>query len=445
MYNHDNQQLIVALDIGTTKVVAVAGVLTELELIDVLGYGKVQSDGVKRGVVSNIDMTAKAISNAIDMAEKRAKREFQSVYVGIAGQHIKSLHHRGMDRRDDPEKEISQAEIDKIVNDMYKLGLPPGDKIIHVVPQEYTIDGEEGILEPVGMFGSTIEGNFHVITGKVSAANNILRCIEKAGLEAKEMVLEPIGSASAVLSKEELKAGVVMVDIGGGTSDVTIFQDGIIRHTAVIPMGGNIITADIKEGCSVMTEQAEKLKIKFGRALSDEIVDNRIITIPGLKGRPPREISELNLARIIQARMEEILDFVIWEIRRSGYEHKLLAGMVLTGGGALLKDIVALAEYHTGLSTRIGRPTEYLAHQRDTELQSPIYATSIGILRYGLTQVHKDDWQKELVLEKAHATSELEETVENGEEHRNGAFGKIMNRGFRIIKDFFEASPDSEL
>ncbi len=444
MYNHDNQKLIVALDIGTTKVVAVAGVMTELKMVEVLGYGKVKSDGVKRGVVSNIDMTAKAISNAIDMAEKRAKHEFQSVYVGIAGQHIKSLHHRGIDRRDNPEKEITHEEIEKIVTDMYKLGLPPGDKIIHVVPQEYTIDGEEGIKEPVGMFGSTIEGNFHVITGKVAAANNILRCIEKAGLEAKEMVLEPIGSASAVLSEEELKAGVVMVDIGGGTSDVTIFQDGIIRHTAVIPLGGNIITSDIKEGCSVMIDQAEKLKVKFGRALAEEIVDNRIITIPGLKGRPPREISELNLARIIQARMEEILDFVIWEIRRSGYENKLLAGMVLTGGGALLKDIVALAEYHTGLSSRVGTPTEYLAHQRDTELRSPIYATSIGILRYGLTQLHKNDWQKELVLETTNQKPE-EHSEDAGNRDHNGGLSKVMNRGFRIIKDFFEASPDSEL
>ncbi len=440
MYN--NQDLIVALDIGTTKVVAAAGIMNEIGLIEILGYGKVKSDGVKRGVVANIDKTAKAISDAIDMAEKRAKHEFQSVYVGIAGQHIKSVHHMGQKLRDSPEKEISRDEIELLINDMYKLALAPGDKIIHVVPQEYRIDGEEGILEPIGMCGSKLEGNFHVITGKVSAANNILRCIKKAGLEAKEMVLEPIGSASAVLSEEELKGGVVMVDIGGGTSDVTIFHEGIIRHTAVIPLGGNIITEDIKEGCSVMTEQAEKLKVKFGRALAEEIVDNRIITIPGLKGRPPREISELNLARIIQARMEEILDYVIWEIRRSGYETKLLAGMVLTGGGALLKDIVSLVEYHTGLSTRIGTPNEHLAHHRDGELKSPIYATSIGILRYALSQQQKNEWKKELVTTEA--TNENGESNEENREN-NKPLGKIVNRGFKLIKEFFEASPDSEL
>ena len=434
---NNRSELIVALDIGTTKVVAIAGVMNDFGKVDILGFGKVKSEGVLRGVVANIDKTVKSISDAIDMAEKRAKHEFQIVHVGIAGQHIKSLHHRGILTRDDAQSEIEKKDIEKLVRDMYKLALPPGDKILHVIPQEFTVDEEEGVLDPVGMSGARLEGNFHVITGKIAAANNILRCIEKSGLEVNEMILEPIGSASAVLTEEEMEAGVALVDIGGGTSDITIFKDGIIRHTAVIPFGGNVITADIKEGCTVMKEQAEKLKIKFGSALADEIVDNRIITIPGLKGRPPKEISEKNLSRIIQARIEEILDYVVWEIRRSGYERKLIAGLVLTGGGSLLKHIDLLAEYHTGFSTRIGLPTEYLSHVHDKELESPIYSTGIGLLRYGLLNMDPDA-----------ASGNEESTVgENmtDEEQDEKWFGKVMNKGFTMIKDFFEATPDSDL
>ena len=204
---------------------------------------------------------------------------------------------------------FKQKDIDQLVSDMYKLVLPPGDKILHVIPQEYTIDSEQGITDPIGMSGVRLEANFHIITGQITASHNIDRCVRKAGLQVADMTLEPIASATSVLSKEEKEAGIALVDIGGGTTDITIFQEGIIRHTAVIPFGGNVITKDIKEGCSVIHQQAEKLKIKFGSALSEEVYDNRIITIPGLKGRDPREISEKNLARIIQARVEEIMEF----------------------------------------------------------------------------------------------------------------------------------------
>ena len=439
-------ELVVSLDIGTTKVVAIAGVLNEIGQVEVLGYGKVKSEGVLRGVVANIDKTSKAIADAIDMAERRAKYEFQVVNVGIAGQHIKSLHHRGIMLRDDAQKEISKQEVDKLAKDMYKLALSPGDQILHVIPQEFSVDEEEGILDPIGMAGARLEGNFHVITGKIAAANNILRCIKKAGIEVNEMILEPIGSASAVLSKEEIEAGVALVDIGGGTTDITIFQDGIIRHTAVIPFGGNIITSDIKEGCTVMNEQAEKLKVKFGQALADDIVDNRIITIPGITGRQPKEISEKNLARIIQARIEEILDYVVWEIRRSGYESKLIAGLVLTGGGALLKNIESLAESHTGHSTRIGIPTEYLAHQKESELSSPIFATAIGMLRYGLLDLDLE-LAKATIKAKQLAESEVKENnnLDDEEEEGDTWIGSAVNKGFKLVKDFFEATPDTDL
>ena len=213
--------------------------------------------------------------------------------------------------------EISISDIRRLVSDMFKLVLPPGDKILHVIPQEFTVDSEQGIVDPIGMSGVRLEANFHIITGQISATNNIQKCVERTGLKVESLTLEPIASAHAVLSDEEKEAGVALVDIGGGTTDITIFYEGIIRHTAVIPFGGNVITADIKEGCAVMQHQAEQLKVKFGSALTEEVFDNRIVTIPGIKGRDYKEISEKNLSRIIQARMEEILDFVIWEIRRS--------------------------------------------------------------------------------------------------------------------------------
>jgi len=437
---YPTDEIIVALDIGTTKIVALAGVLNELGRVEVLGYGKVQSEGVMRGVVANIDKTAMAIADAIDMAEKRANHEFRKVYVGIAGQHIKSIHHRGVKVRDHMEEEISRDEIRRMVEDMYKLALPPGEKILHVVPQEFTIDEEEGIVDPVGMCGSKIEGNFHVITGKISAANNIMRCLKKAGLELEEMVLEPIGSATAVLSEKEVEAGVVMVDIGGGTTDLTIFYDGIIRHTAVIPFGGNVITRDIAQGCNVIFDQAEKLKVKFGRALAENVKDNRVIIIPGIKGRQSREISEKNLALIIQARMEEIFELVAWEIKRSGYEGKLIGGMVLTGGGALLQDIELLANLETGLMARIGRPNEYLSSPQTEELASPIYSTGIGILRYALLR------RREERQISHNSLAEMETTAVHSQEgHPNKPLAGLLNKSMEWMKKFFEASHDSDL
>ena len=439
---------VVALDIGTTKVCVLVGKRNEYGKIDILGLGKVDSEGVLRGVVSNIDKTVKAISDAVDMAERSSNLEITDIHVGIAGQHIKSLQHRGILTRDNGQLEIAQTDIDKLINDMYKLVLPPGDKILHVIPQEYTIDHEEGITDPIGMSGVRLEANFHIITGQISASNNILRCIEKVGLKTSDMTLEPIASAESVLSRQEKEAGVVLIDIGGGTTDITIFQEGIIRHTAVIPFGGNVITKDIKEGCTVMNDQAEKLKIKFGCALADEIVDNRIITISGIKGREPKEISEKNLSKIVQARLEEIFDYVLWEIRRSGYERKLIAGIVLTGGGALLKHIDLLAEYHTGMPARIGLPVEHLAHGYEEQLASPIFATGIGLLIHGIklndlkkkekTRPEPVQDQKVEVIDQPAPRPVHAHDMANADEN-------WYNRLFTKTKQFFEASPDPDL
>ena len=440
----DQQPLVVALDIGTTKVVAIAGRMTEHNKLEVLGIGKVESEGVLRGVVSNIDKTVRAIREAVEAAERQTGEKIGVVHVGIAGQHIRSLQHRGMRMRDNDHTEISQQDIDLLVNDTHKLVLPPGDKIIHVIPQEYTVDNEQGIVDPIGMSGIKLEANFHIITAQITASNNIHRCVTEAGYRVANMTLEPIASAKASLSDEEKEAGVALVDIGGGTTDLTIFQEGIIRHTAVIPFGGEVVTKDIKEGCMVMTKQAEKLKVAFGSALSEEVYDNRIISIPGLKGRDPKEISEKNLAKIIQARVEEILDCVLWEIRRSGYEQKLIGGIVLTGGGALLAHIDKLAEYHTGISCRIGMPVEHLAHGYAKRLSSPIYATGIGLLLKGIEDVragkvrysHAPEVQAIKATPKAAEEAPATAEAEGKSTWYEGIFQKA--------KDWFEAEPDSE-
>ncbi|MBK7335923.1 MAG: cell division protein FtsA [Saprospirales bacterium] len=432
----NNSEIVVALDIGTTKVCAVAGYRNQHGKLEVLGIGKVTSEGVLRGVVSNIEKTVKAITEAVQAAERMAQREFKVVHVGIAGQHIKSLQHRGILTRDNDHMEISQRDIDRLVNDMHKLVLPPGDKILHVIPQEYTVDNEQGILDPIGMSGIRLEANFHIITGQISASNNIHRCVERAGLRVASMTLEPIASAVSVLSEEEKEAGVALVDMGGGTTDITIFQDGIIRHTAVSPFGGNVITKDIKDGCTVMIQQAEKLKVRFGSALAGEVYDNRIITIPGLKGRQPKEISEKNLARIIQARVEEILDYVVWEIRRSGYERKLIGGIVLTGGGALLNHIDKLTAYHTGYNTRIGTPIEHLAHGYVEQISSPIFATAIGLLMKGIQDVESGRIRVQQQPEK-----EKEPVAELEEKEASGPWYEQL---FRKTKEWFEAEPDRE-
>ena len=381
-------EIVVGLDIGTTKICTIVGRRNEFGKIDILGYGKSESLGVTRGVVTNIVNTIASIKKSIEEASGRSDVDIHNVFVGIAGQHIKSLQHHGMRTRSSSDDEITQADIDAIVADMYKLAMPPGEEIIHVIPQEYIVDNEIGIKNPIGMSGVRLEANCHIITGQVTAAKNIYTCVKRAGLTTEGLFLEPLASSEAVLTEEEKEAGVVLVDIGGGTTDIAIFQDGVIRHTAVIPFGGNVITEDIKEGCAILKNQAELLKVKFGSALADKNQENEIVSIPGLRGREPKEISLKNLASIIQARMEEIIELVYQEIRSSGYEKKLIGGIVITGGGAQLKHIVQLVEYLTGMDTRIGYPNEHLAKGAD-ELKSPMYATGVGLVIKGFHELER--------------------------------------------------------
>ncbi len=389
--NTKGSEIIVGLDIGTTKIACIVGRRNEYDKIEILGLGRTESVGVKRGVVANIEDTVKSIRRAVEIAERKSKVEINVVHVGIAGQHIKSYQHRGNIIRKDSDKEITAEEIEQFTKNMYGLSMAPGEEIIDVIPQEYIIDGESGIRQPVGMLGHTLEANFHIIIGQTAAAKNILKCIKKAELEMRDLILEPIASAEAVLSDEEKEAGVALVDIGGGTTDIAIFQDHIIRHTAVIPFGGDVVTEDVKEGCSIIKRHAEELKVKFGSALARENREDEVVAIPGLRGRPHKEITLKNLAGIIQARMDEIIEQVYFEIRNSGFEKKLIGGIVLTGGGAELKHIDQLAAFITGKDTRIGYPNEHLAPDVPDEVASPMYATGVGLVIEGIRRAESEN------------------------------------------------------
>lgn len=379
----ENEKLIVGLDIGTTKICAIVGRKNEYGKLEVLGMGKAVSDGVERGVVTNIDKTVHAIEKAVEEASDMAEVEIAEVIVGIAGQHIQSKIQSGSIMRQPTEDEITVEDVRRLSSEMENILVPPGNKIIHVMPQDYTVDYEGGIKDPVGMSGTRLEADFHIITAQTTAINNINRCVRRANLSSKQLILEPLASSLAVLSDEEKEAGVCLVDIGGGTTDVAIFYENIIRHTAVIPLGGNIITKDIKEGCMVMQNQAELLKTRFGKAIAEEANPNEIVSIPGLRNRPPKEISIRNLASIIQARMEEIIEIVQNEIMQSGYYKKLAGGIVITGGGSQLQFVAQLFEYMTGLDTRIGHPNEHLGKTVIEEVKSPMYATSVGLVLAG--------------------------------------------------------------
>lgn len=424
----ENNNIAVGLDIGTTKIVAMVGKQDAYGKIEVLGTGKAKSLGVHRGVVNNITQTIQSIQQAVDEAESASGEKIKEVVVGIAGQHIRSLHHSDYITRANSEQVIDENDIERLINQVYKLVMLPGEEIIHVLPQDFKVDGQAEIKTPIGMYGGRLEANFHVVVGQVSSIRNIGRCIKSAGLELASITLEPLASADAVLSQEEKEAGVALIDIGGGTTDLAIFKDGIIRHTAVISFGGGVITEDIKEGCSIIEKQAELLKTKFGSAWPGENKDNEIVSIPGLRGREPKEITLKNLSKIIHARVVEIVEQVFLEIKNYGHEEskkKLIAGIVLTGGGAQLKHIKQLVEYITGMDTRIGYPNEHLASNSDTELSSPLYATVVGLLMKGL----KDKYKKSAVIDK--------EPIEEPEEKSNS-----VNEEFKSVtkpkKSIFE-------
>jgi len=378
------QPIIVGLDIGTTKVVAIAGRKNEYGKVEVLGFGRSDSAGVSHGVVINIEQCIHSIEQAIERCLlSNPNLELKEVYVGIAGHHIKSLQTHGSRVRMNVESEIDKDDIDQLVRDQYKTYIPTGDQIIDIIPQDFMVDSIANVVDPVGMSGVKIGANFHIITGDRNAIRNIKRCVDRSKLITRDLVLQPLASAAAVMNDEDLEAGVAIVDIGGGTTDMAVFCDGILKHTAVIPYAGVNITNDIRNGLGVLRAQAEQMKVQFGTALAVEANNNAWITIPGLRGLPPKEISVKNLAHIIEARMQEILDYVMYNLKQIGLEHRLHGGIILTGGGAQLKHIMQLTEFVTGMGTRIGLPNEHLAGGHSESLMSPMYSTCIGLILRG--------------------------------------------------------------
>lgn len=415
---NSEQPIIVGLDIGTTKIAVIAGRKNEYGKLEILGFGRANSNGVKHGQVLNIDETIKAIKTALENCyASNPNLEVSEVYVGIAGHHIKSLQTRGDIVRHETNDEIAQSEIDKLIEDQYKTYIPAGDQIIDVIPQEFTVDNFQNIPNPIGYGGVKVGANFHIITGDKNAIRNINRSVEKSGLQTKDLVLQPLASSSAVMGQEDMEAGVAIVDIGGGTTDLAVFYEGILKHTAVIPFAGENITNDIKTGLGVLKTQAEQMKVQFGSALANEARANAFVTIPGLRGMPAKEISVKNLANIIQARMSEIMDFVTYHLKQVGLDNKMLnGGIILTGGGSQLKHLIQLTEYVTGLNARIGFPNEHLAAGHIEELAKPTYSTCIGLILKGYDDYEHNRKQFENQFRKVEVPDGLKKIVDEQEE-----------------------------
>ncbi len=424
----ETNKIVVGLDIGTTKICVIVGRKNEYGKLEVLGMGKAVSDGVIRGIVSNIDKTMFAIQKAIEQAENQSGINIRVTNVGIAGQHIRSSIHHGSITRNSGDDEITIEDLNRITNDMYKIVIPPGSEIIHVMPQDYYVDYEDGIKDPVGMSGVRLEADFHIITAQTNAINNINKCVKRSNLEIENLILEPLASSLSVLSDEEKEAGVCLVDIGGGTTDIAVFHENIIRHTAVIPLGGNIITEDIKQGCLVMRHQAEQLKTKFGKAIAEEASPNEIVSIPGLRDRAPKEISLKNLSHIIEARMQEIIEMVHTQIITSGFQNKLAGGIVITGGGSQLQGLKQLFEYMTGMDARIGYPNEHMGKSKIEVVKTPMYATAVGLVLSGFRAI---DERENKYMER----SELFQNKKIKRDRGSDFFRKIIDKTKGILID----------
>jgi cell division protein FtsA len=402
---------VAAIDIGTTKIVAMVGKRNPNRKLEILGMSKTLSKGVKRGVVLNIDETVSAIQSVVTEIQQKTGLKLSEVFVGIAGQHIKSLKNRGYINRDSYDDEITNNDVKRLIEDAHKIPIEIGEEIIHVLPQSFVVDSETGVKNPVGMSGKRLEANFHIVVGQIASIKNIEKCVNRVGLRIQDVMLEPLASSSAVLTDDELEAGVALVDIGGGTTDIAVYYEGVIRHTAVIPFGGNVVTKDIKEGCSILDRQAEELKIKFGSALGDLAEEDKVVIIPGISGRDSKEISFKSLAYIIQSRMEEIFDAVMFELENSGCQDKLSAGIVITGGGAMLRHLPQLVRFRTGMDVRIGYPNAHLAGNVSDDINQPMFATSVGLLMKGYEFIDSK-WEDNKPQQSEAVFSQPEKTVE---------------------------------
>ncbi len=372
------KELIVGLDIGTSKVVAIVGEVQDDGELEVIGFGSHPSRGLKRGVVVNIEATVNSIQRAVEEAELMAGCEIQSVYTGIAGSHIRSLNSHGIVAIRD--REVGRSDVDRVIDAARAVAIPADQRVIHVLPQEFIIDGQEGIRDPIGMSGVRLEARVHMVTGAASAAQNIVKCVQRCGLEVEDIVLEQLASSHAVLTDDEKELGAALVDIGGGTTDIAVFHDGAIKHTAVIPIAGDQVTNDIAISLRTPTQYAEEIKIKYACALSQLANSDETIEVPSVGDRPPRRLARQTLGEVVEPRYEELFTLIGNELRRSGFEEMIAAGIVITGGSAKMEGAVELAEEVFHMPVRLGLPQ----HVRGLGeiVRNPIHATGVGILLY---------------------------------------------------------------
>jgi len=433
--------ILTAIDIGTTKIVTLVGRLNDNGQLEIIGMSKTPSKGVKRGAVLNIEEAVSAIRYTVEEVQKQVGFPIREAYVGIAGQHIKSLRNRGYIMRDSYEEEITQGDTDRLLAEMYKISIQPGEEIIHVLPQNYMVDHETGVKNPIGMFGKRLEGNYHIVIGQTTSARTIERCVNRVGIKVRQMILEPLASSAAVLTEDEIEAGVALVDIGGGTTDVAVYYDDIIKHTAVIPFGGNVITKDVMEGCSILNKHAEQLKIQYGSALGDLAEEGKVVAVPGISGREPKEVSIKSLAYIIQARMEEIINAVVYQLEESDCYEKLTAGIVITGGGSMLKHLPQLVNYRTGLDVRIGKPNVQITGNDLKEVNHPMYSTSVGLLLKGFENAIPEPVQE---FKKEEDVPEFIEETEKPPK-QSKSFGAIFENFKTSIGGFFDDQSDKNM
>jgi cell division protein FtsA len=434
--------ILAAIDIGTTKIVTIAGRMNDSGKLEIIGMSKTPSKGVKRGVVLNIEEAVNAIRTTVEEVQKQIGFPIREAYVGIAGQHISSRQSRGYVLRDSFEEEITKGDTDRLLAEMFKISIQPGEEIIHVIPQSFVVDNETGVKNPVGMFGKRLEGNYHIVIGQTSSARTIERCVNRVDIHVKQMILEPLASSASVLTEDEIEAGVALVDIGGGTTDIAVYYDDIIKHTAVIPFGGNVITKDVMEGCSILSKHAELLKIQYGSALGDLAEEAKVVAVPGISGREPKEVSIKSLAYIIQSRVEEIIDAIVFELEGSDCMEKLTAGIVITGGGSLLRHLPQLVKYRTGLDVRIGKPEVQCATNDLKEVNHPMFSTSVGLLYKGF-EYYVPEPEKEIrEKEPVGATLSDEENKTNKQTRKSGGIIELFKN---TIENIFDDDTDKRM
>jgi cell division protein FtsA len=382
----DDKNLIVGLDIGTSKIVAIVAELQPEGSLKVIGLGQHSSRGLKKGVVVNIDSTMQAIQRALEEAELMADCKISNVFTGIAGSHIKSLNSHGMVKIKDAE--VMQADVDRVIDTARAIALPSDQQILHILTQEFIIDGQEDVREPLGMSGMKLEVKVHIVTGAVAAAQNIVKCIKRCGLEVSDLILQPLASSMAVLTEDEKELGVCLVDIGGGTTDIAVFKQGAIRHTAVVPIAGDQVTNDIAVAFRTPTQSAEDIKIKHGCSLRQLADPREVVEVPGVDGRDPRQLSVQTLAEVIEPRIVELYELVLNELRRSGMEEMIASGIVITGGSSMMRGMVELGEEIFHMPVRLGMP-RYVGGLSEV-VSNPRYATGVGLVLMGKQQVERN-------------------------------------------------------